>query len=136
VSRQQQKSLPYIVVLVVIAIVVLGLLLPTSGALEPVEVFLRRWFFAIFCTLYALAQARVYRMRRRQQARVAVHMRVFTFGFFMALWFVLAAAAVVFGIVGPGGWWETAAWVTVGLVICVQLIVLGRLAGGTGASQG
>ena len=133
---RQQKSLPYIVVFVVIAIVVLGFLVPTSGALGPMEAFLRRWFFAIFCTLYALAQARVYRMRRRQQARVAVHMRVFTFAFFMALWFVLAVAAVVYGIVGPRGWWETAAWVTVGLVICVQLIVLGRLVGGTGTSQG
>jgi hypothetical protein len=133
---RQQKSLPYIVVFVVIAVVALGFLLPTSGALEPMEVFLRRWFFAIFCTLYALAQARVYRMRRRQQARVAGHVSVFTFGFFTALWLVLAVAAIVYGIVGPGGWWETAAWVTVGLVICIQLIVLGRLVGGTGTSQG
>ncbi|UCC48842.1 MAG: hypothetical protein JSV41_01335 [Gemmatimonadota bacterium] len=126
-STQRQKTLPFIVVLVAIAVLALGIVLPTSGALEPMEGFVRRWFFAVFCTLYAMAQARVYRMRRRRQARVASDMPVFSFGFFMLLWFVLAVAAVIYGIVGPGGRWETAAWVTVGLVVSVQLVILGRL---------
>lgn len=135
-STRRQKTLPFIVVLVAIAVLVLGIVLPTSGALEPMEGFVRRWFFAVFCTLYALAQARVYRMRRRQKARVASDMPVFSFGFFTVLWSILAVAAVVYGIVGPRGWWEAAAWVTVGLVVCIQLIILGSLERRTESERG
>jgi hypothetical protein len=106
---------------------VLALLIPAAGALETVMNVLRRWFFAAFCTLYALVQARVYVVRRRREARVARDVPISAFGFFTAVWFALAVAAVVYGILEPAGWWETAAWVTIVLVICIEMIVLGRL---------
>jgi hypothetical protein len=44
---------------------------------------------------------------------------------------VLALAAIVYGVLGLEGWWEIAGWATLVLVICVQLIVLGKLMGDT-----
>lgn len=126
-SKRRQTGLIVLVLLAVVMGLVLALLIPAGGALETVMNVLRRWFFAVFCTLYALAHARVYVVRRHRGARVARDVPVSAFGFFTAVWFALAAAAVVYGILEPAGWWETAAWVTIVLVICIEMIVLGTL---------
>jgi hypothetical protein len=36
-------------------------------------------------------------------------------------------AAVIYGVLNVGGLYETTGWVTIVLMICIQLIVLGRL---------
>jgi hypothetical protein len=116
-----------LVVLAIIAALAVAITVQGTTALDSAITYLARWFFAIFCTLFALAQARVYYVRRRRQARLATDVPLSAFGFFTFLWFLLSAAAIIYGINGAGGWWETAAWVTVVLVICVQLAVLGGL---------
>ncbi len=90
------------------------------------------WFFAVFCTLYAIVQGRVYFMFRRRMASedsetVATDVPVSAHGYFTIVWAALALAAIAYGIAGIGGWRETAAWVTILLVICIQLLVLGKL---------
>lgn len=127
VDKRKQTSLTVIVLVATIGALALALLIPASGALDAAVGFLSRWFFAIFCTLYAFTQARVYVIRRRHQARMASYVSTSVFGFFAALWFALAVAAVVFGVLHLEGWWEVAAWATIVVVICVQLFVLGQL---------
>ncbi len=46
---------------------------------------------------------------------------------FTVIWAVLAVAAIVYGILDVGGLYEAVGWVTIVLMICIQLIVLGRL---------
>ncbi|MGD8698295.1 MAG: hypothetical protein PVJ43_03330 [Gemmatimonadales bacterium] len=127
VTKGRQLSVTIAVIAAVIAGLVMAVVWRTGGALDTAVDFLGRWFFAVFCTVYALTQLRVYILRRKQEARVAAGVPPSAFGYFTVLWFVLAAAAVVYGIRGGGGWWETAAWVTIVAVICIQLFVLGRL---------
>ncbi len=127
-SRRRQISLTILVIAAVIVGLVLAIVWRTSGALDGAVEFLSRWFFAVFCTLYALAQLRVCVVRCRREARLASGIPLSAFAFFTALWFVLAAAAIVYGLQGGDGWMETAAWVTIVGVICVQLVVLGRFA--------
>lgn len=127
VDKRRQLSLTIVVIAAVILGLVLAIVWRMSGTLEGAVEFLSRWFFAVFCTLYALAQLRVCLVRRRHEARVATGVPLSTFGFFTALWFVLALAAIVYGVQGGDGWLETAAWVTIVVVICVQQFVLGRL---------
>lgn len=128
VSKTRQLSLTIIVIAAVILALVLAIVWRRGGAPEEMTDLMGRWFFAVFCTVYALAQLRVYVLRRRRAARVAADVPLSAFGFFTGLWFVLALAAIVYGIRGGGGWWETFGWVTIVAVICVQLLVLGGLA--------
>jgi len=126
-GRRSATGLTVFVLLAVVAGLVLAILVPASGGLESAMGFLRRWFFAIFCTLYALTQARVYMLRRHDAAQLGRGMPVSAFGIFTAIWIALAIAAIAYGILEPSGWWETAAWVVVVVVICVELVVLGKL---------
>jgi hypothetical protein len=126
-GRRSATGLTVFVLLAVVAGLVLAILIPASGNLDFVMGFLRRWFFAIFCTLYALTQARVYMLRRHDLAQVGPAMPVSAFGIFTAVWIALAVAAIVYGILEPTGWWEAAGWVVVILVICLELLVLGKL---------
>jgi len=103
--------------------------LPASGTLDTVVVFLGRWFFAIFCTLFAIVQLRVYVTRRHEEAHIAPYLPVSVFGVFAFIWVALAIAAVAYGYFAPGGWWEKAGWVVIVSVICVELFLLGRLVG-------
>lgn len=98
-----------------------------TGFLDAVSGFVSRWFFTVFCTVFAVAQARVYVARRRREARLARHVPASLFALFTALWAVLAVAGLVYGIVEPGRSWEVAGWITITVVICVQLFVLGGL---------
>lgn len=127
VSKARQLSLTILVIAAVILALVLAIVWRRGGAAEGMTDLLSRWFFAVFCTVYALAQLRVYVLRKRRAARVAADVPLSVFGFFMGLWFALAMAAIVYGIQGGDGWWETFGWVTIVAVICVQLLVLGGL---------
>jgi hypothetical protein len=127
VSKGRQLSLKIAVIAAVIVGLVLAIVWRTGGALDVAIEFLGRWFFTIFCTVYAIAQLRVYVLRRKREARLATGVPLSAFGFFTALWFALALAAFVYGIRGGDGWRETAAWVTIVAVICIQQFVLGRL---------
>ncbi len=127
-NRRRQISLTIIVIGAVIVGLVLAMVWRTSGALDGAVEFLSRWFFAVFCTLYALAQLRVCVVRCRGGARLESSIPLSAFAFFTALWFVLAIAAIVYGLQGGDSWMETAGWVTIVGVICIQLIVLGRFA--------
>ncbi len=127
VSKGRQLSLTIAVLAAVVIGLVLAIVWRTGGALDGAVEFLGRWFFAVFCLVYALAQLRVYVRRRKREARLATGVPLSAFGYFTALWFALALAAIVYGIRGGDGWRETAAWVTIVVVICVQQFVLGRL---------
>jgi hypothetical protein len=127
VDIRQRNYLTAAVMAGIIVVLVGAFFIRAEGALEGTTAFLSRWFFAIFCAIFALAQLRVYVMRRRQEARVASHVPSGAFGLFTALWVVLAIAATVYGVTGVNGWWEIAAWAVLVVVICVQLIVLGGL---------
>ncbi len=98
-----------------------------TGVVEAVSGFVTRWFFAVFCVVFAIAQARVYLIRRREEARVARHVPAGPFGLFTVVWMVLAGAGIVYGIVEPGHYWEIAGWITITLVVCSQLFVLGGI---------
>lgn len=98
-----------------------------TGFLDAVSGFVSRWFFTAFCTVFAVAQARVYVARRRREARLARHVPASPFALFTALWAVLAVVGLIYGIVEPGRSWEVAGWITITVVICVQLFVLGGL---------
>jgi hypothetical protein len=126
-SKGRQLYLTIAVIAAVIIGLVAAIVWRTGGALDGAVEFLGRWFFAVFCTVYALAQMRVYVLRRKHGARLATGVPLSAFGYFMALWFALALAATVYAIMGGDGWRETAAWVTIVIVICVQQFVLGRL---------
>lgn len=128
----RQIGVTALVIVAVLAALVLAVMAypvggPPEGMVAVVLAFARRWFFAIFSTAFALVQFRVYLVRRRQEALLASHVPVSAFGLFTALWFVLAIAAIAYGVLQPDGWWEAAGWVTLGVVISVQLIVLGGL---------
>jgi hypothetical protein len=130
-STRRTTYITIAVIAAVFTVLAATFLVHADRALEATTGFLSHWFFAIFCVLFALTQARVYLTRRRQQARLANHVPTSAFGFFTALWCVLALAAIVYGVLGLEGWWEIAGWATLVLVICVQLIVLGKLMGDT-----
>jgi len=127
-SKARQLSLTIIVIAAVIIGLVLALLWRRGGTLDGSLELVRRWFFAVFCMAYALAQLRVFVLRKKREARLAAGVPLSAFGFFMVVWFVLAVVAIVYGLRGGEGWWETGAWVTIVAVICVQLLVLGGLA--------
>ena len=101
--------------------------LGAGDVLDAVSGFVRRWFFAVFCTVFAIAQGRVYFMRSRKRARLARHVPASLFAVFAGVWGILAAAGLAYGILEPGGYWEVAGWITVTLVICVQLFTLGGI---------
>jgi hypothetical protein len=130
VSEVRKRSLVVIVLALVIAGLVLGIIISTSDAMEPAVRLINRWFFAVFCVLFAIAQLRVYQVRRRQRARLATHVPLAVFGTFAAVWLLLALGSLIYGAVGLGGSWETAGWITIVLVICIQQLVLGRLTRG------
>lgn len=98
-----------------------------TGVVDAVSGFVTRWFFAVFCVVFAIAQARVYLIRRREEARVARYVPASPFAIFTAVWSILAAAGVIYGIVEPGHYWEIAGWVVITLVVCAQLFVLGGI---------
>lgn len=126
-TTKRQVLLTLLIITAVIAGLALAIIVPAGVGLDAAVDFLSRWFFAFFCTLFALVQARVYQIRRRHAARLAREIPAGAFGLFTLLWLVLAVAAVVYGILDLEGWWEVAAWATVVVVICVQLLVLGGL---------
>ncbi len=131
VSEARKRSLVAAVLALVILGMIVGVIIATSETMEPLVRMINRWFFALFCTLFAVAQLRVYQVRRRQQARLAAHVPVSAFGFFAMVWVVLAIASLLYGAVGPGRSWETAGWITIVLVIVVQQLVLGKLTRGS-----
>lgn len=98
-----------------------------AGVVEAVAGFVTRWFFAAFCVVFAVAQIRVYTTRRRREARVARYVPAAPFAFFTVLWILLAVAGIVYGVIEPRGYWEIAGWITIALVIIVQLFVLGGI---------
>ncbi len=124
----QKKSLTWILPAVVVLGLVLAILIPVSGATEAVVDIVARWFFAVFCTLYAIVQARVYFMFRRRRASLADSegVPVAIHGAFTLVWAILAVAAIVYGITGVDGGLETAGWVTIVLLVGIQMLVLGR----------
>ncbi|UCF21461.1 MAG: hypothetical protein JSU87_08780 [Gemmatimonadota bacterium] len=127
VSEARKRSLIAIVLALVVVGLILGVIISTSDTMEPVVKLVNRWFFALFCSLFAIAQLRVYQVRRRQQARLATHVPVAAFGIFAAIWVLLAIVSFLYGAVGLGRSWETAGWITIVLIICIQQLVLGKL---------
>jgi hypothetical protein len=124
----RKKPLAFILPAVVVAGLVLAILIPVSGATETVTAIVARWFFAVFCTLYAAVQGRLYlKFRRAEQAEAYVGVPIGAYAAFTVIWAVLAVAAIIYGVLDIGGLYETAGWVTIVLMICIQLIVLGRL---------
>lgn len=126
-STRNPTGLTVFVLLAVVAGLVLAIAIPASGTLDAVVDFMSRWFFAIFCTLFAVVQLRVYVTRRHEEVHIAPYLPVSVFGVFAFIWVALALAAIAYGFFAPGGWWEKAAWVVVVSVICVELFVLGKL---------
>lgn len=128
--KRRQRVLGLLVFGAVISGMAAAVLVFNLGAgnvLDVVSGFVRRWFFGVFCTVFAIAQGRVYFMRSREEARVARHVPASPFAIFAVVWGVLAVAGVVYGILEPGGYWEVAGWITVTLAICVQLFLLGGI---------
>ncbi|UCC72798.1 MAG: hypothetical protein JSV86_20990 [Gemmatimonadota bacterium] len=124
----QKKSLIWILPAVVVVGLVLAILIPVSGAMETVTEAVARWFFAVFCTLYAIVQGRLYsKFRRRRSEGASAGVPVSAHGAFTAVWVVLAVLSIFYGIRGLGGRLEVAGWITIALVICMQMILLGRL---------
>lgn len=124
----RKGPLAFILPAVVVVGLVLAILIPVSGATQTVTEIVARWFFAVFCTLYAVVQGRLYfKFRRQEKAEVYVGVPLAAYATFTVIWAVLAVAAIVYGILDVGGLYETAGWVTIVLMICIQLIVLGRL---------
>ncbi|MGD2153757.1 MAG: hypothetical protein PVG79_10865 [Gemmatimonadales bacterium] len=124
----RKKPLTFILPAVVVVGLVLAILIPVSGAMETVTDIVARWFFAVFCTLYAVVQGRLYfKFRRQEKAEAYVGVPLGAYAVFTLIWVALAVAAIVYGILDAGGTYETAGWVTIGLMICIQLIVLGKL---------
>jgi hypothetical protein len=124
----RKKPLTFILPAVVVVGLVLAILIPVSGATQTVTEIVARWFFAVFCTLYAVVQGRLYfKFRRKEKAEAYVGVPLAAHAVFTVIWAVLAVAAIVYGILGVRGLYETAGWVTIVLLICIQLIVLGRL---------
>ena len=123
----RRRSLTALVMALVVIGLTIAIILPTRGGLEPAADFLRRWFFAVFCGLYALVQVRVYAIRRRRQAKLARHVPLWPFSLFTVLWFVLAIAAIVYGFADVGERWAPTGWIAIGLLISVQLFVIGSI---------
>jgi hypothetical protein len=120
--------LSWILPAVVVVGLVVAVLIPVTGATEAVTEIVTRWFFAVFCTLYAIVQGRLYfRFRRRRRAGAYVGVPIAAHAVFTVIWAALAVAAVVYGILGVSRLVQTIGWVTIVLMICIQLIVLGRL---------
>ncbi len=126
-STRSPTGLTVVVLLAVVIGLVLAIAIPASGRLDAVVEFIGRWFFAIFCTLFAVVQLRVYVARRHEEVHVAPYLPVSVFGVFAFVWVVLAVAAIAYGVLSPGGWWEKAGWVVIVSVVCIELFVLGRL---------
>jgi len=124
----RKKPLTFILPAVVVVGLVLAILIPVSGAMQTVTNVVARWFFAVFCTLYAVVQGRLYlKFRRQEKAEAYVGVPLGAYAAFTVIWAALAVAAIVYGILDAGGTYETAGWVTIALMICIQLIVLGKL---------
>ncbi len=124
----RKKPLTFILPAVVVVGLVLAILIPVSGATETVTDIVARWFFAVFCTLYAAVQGRLYfKFRRAEKAERYVGVPIGAYAAFTVIWAVLAVAAIIYGVLNVGGLYETGGWVTIVLMICIQLIVLGRL---------
>ena len=127
-SEGAKKPLTFILPAVVVAGLVVAILIPVSGATETVTEIVARWFFAVFCTLYAVVQGRLYfKFRRQEQAEAYVGVPIGAYAAFTVIWAALAVAAIAYGIFDVDGLYETAGWVTIVLMICIQLSVLGRL---------
>ena len=126
-STRNPTGLTVFVLLAVVGGLVLAIAIPASGSLDTVVDFMGRWFFAIFCTLFAIVQLRVYVTRRHEEVHIAPYLPVSVFGVFAFIWVALAVAAIAYGFLAPDGWWEKAAWVVMVSVICVELFVLGKL---------
>lgn len=126
-SARNPTGLTVFVLLAVVAGLVLAIAIPASGNVDTLVEFMGRWFFAIFCTLFAIVQLRVYATRRHEEVHIAPHLPVSVFGVFAFIWVALAITAIAYGYFAPGGWWEKAAWVVIVSVICVELFVLGKL---------
>jgi fatty acid desaturase len=126
-STRNPTGLTAFVLLAVVAGLVLAIAIPASGSLDSIVNFMGRWFFAIFCTLFAVVQLRVYATRRHEEAHIAPYLPVSVFGVFSFIWVALAVAAIAYGYFAPSGWWEKAGWVVIVSVICVELFVLGKL---------
>ncbi len=124
----RSKPLTFILPAVVVVGLVVAILIPVSGATETVTGIVARWFFAVFCTLYAAVQGRLYlKFRQAEKAEAYVGVPIGAYAAFTVVWALLAVAAILYGILNMGGLYETAGWVTIVLMICIQLIVLGRL---------
>ncbi|UCC85240.1 MAG: hypothetical protein JSW46_10135 [Gemmatimonadota bacterium] len=124
----RKKPLTFILPAVVVAGLVLAILIPVSGVTETVTDLVARWFFAVFCTLYVGVQGRLYiKFRQAEKAEAYVGVPIGAYAAFTVIWAVLAVAAIVYGVLDVRGTYETAGWVTIVLMICIQLIVLGRL---------
>ncbi|NIN73386.1 MAG: hypothetical protein GTO46_15970 [Gemmatimonadetes bacterium] len=122
------KPLTFILPAVVVVGLVVAILIPVSGLTQTVTQLVARWFFAVFCTLYAVVQGRLYlKFRRAERAEAYVGVPIGAYAAFTVVWAVLAVAAILYGVFDVGGMYEAAGWVTIVLMICMQLIVLGRL---------
>jgi hypothetical protein len=122
------KPLTFILPAIVVVGLVVAILVPVSGATETVTNVVARWFFAVFCTLYAVVQGRLYlKFRRQEKAEAYVGVPIGAYAAFTVVWAVLAVAAILYGVLDVGSMYETVGWVTIVLMICIQLIVLGRL---------
>ena len=126
-STRNPTGLTALVLSAVVVGLVLAMAIPASGSLDTIVAFMGRWFFAIFCALFAAVQLRVWATRRHEEVHVAPNLPVPVFGAFAFIWVALTAAAVAYGYFAPGGWWEKASWVVIVSVICVELFVLGKL---------
>ena len=126
-TTRKPTGLTVLVLLAVVAGLVLAMAIPASGMLDELVQFVGRWFFAVFCTLFAIVQLRVYVARRHQKVHLAAYLPVSVFGVFAFIWVALALAAIAYGYFDPGGWWEKAGWVLIVSVVCVELLVLGKL---------
>ena len=127
-NEARKKHLTFILPAAAVGLLVLAILIPVSGATETVTEAVSRWFFAVFCTLYAVVQGRVYlRFRQREKNGAYVGVPIGAYAVFTVIWLVLAVAAIVYGVLNVRGLYETAGWVTIVLMICIQLIVLGQL---------
>lgn len=124
----RKKSLTWILPAVVVVGLVIAILIPVSGATETVTEIVARWFFAVFCTLYAIVQGRVYfKFRARRRVGEYAGVPLAAYAVFTGIWSAFAVAAIVYGILDVRGPFETAGWVTIVLLICIQMLVLGKL---------
>ena len=82
-----KKPLTFILPAVVVAGLVLAILIPVSGATQTVTEIVARWFFAVFCTLYAVVQGRLYlKFRQAEKAEAYVGVPIGAYAFFTVIW--------------------------------------------------